>query len=243
MDNRKQRTACTIGSGGQDAETKHATKEPVACIRSPILNNSSHGQAICEPFLGSGTKVIAVQSCDLVCLVSRSIRSSSTVRFEGRRRSWERRPSVAARGHYSRHFRRQPRRSRRCCSEWLHRKDGGNVSNWNRYGIAAVDWPVGSSRGIGGLIPQPSGALLPHPPSSRDFFSDTRTFKFLPRQIPLTKQCRSRRRRPPAPIFDHLFSWRLEQQHFEDFPEMPEADRVRALVVPVEHVEGGGWMT
>jgi DNA modification methylase len=33
-----------------------------------MLNNSSPGQAIYEPFLGSGTTLIAAQSCARVCL-------------------------------------------------------------------------------------------------------------------------------------------------------------------------------
>ena len=65
---RKQTTLWTIPSGGQDAETKHATQKPVECMRRPMLNNSSPGQAIYEPFLGSGTTLIAAQSCGRVCL-------------------------------------------------------------------------------------------------------------------------------------------------------------------------------
>ncbi len=64
---RKQTTLWTIGSGGQDAETKHATQKPVECMRRPMLNNSSPGQAVYEPFLGSGTTLIAAQSCGRVC--------------------------------------------------------------------------------------------------------------------------------------------------------------------------------
>jgi DNA modification methylase len=64
---RKQTTLWTIGSGGQDAETRHATQKPVECMRRPMLNNSSPGQAVYEPFLGSGTTLIAAQSCGRVC--------------------------------------------------------------------------------------------------------------------------------------------------------------------------------
>lgn len=65
---RKQTTLWEIGSGGQDVETKHATQKPVECMRRPMLNNSSPGQAIYEPFSGSGTTLIAAQSCGRVCL-------------------------------------------------------------------------------------------------------------------------------------------------------------------------------
>jgi len=64
---RKQTTLWTIPTGGQDAETIHATQKPVECMRRPMLNNSSLGQAIYEPFLGSGTTLIAAQSCGRVC--------------------------------------------------------------------------------------------------------------------------------------------------------------------------------
>lgn len=65
---RKQTTLWEISSGGQDVETKHATQKPVECMRRPMLNNSSPGQAIYEPFSGSGTTLIAAQSCGRVCL-------------------------------------------------------------------------------------------------------------------------------------------------------------------------------
>jgi DNA modification methylase len=65
---RKQTTLWNIATGGQDAETRHATQKPVECMRRPMLNNSSPGQVIYEPFLGSGTTLIAAQSSARVCL-------------------------------------------------------------------------------------------------------------------------------------------------------------------------------
>jgi DNA modification methylase len=64
---RKQTTLWTIPSGGQDTETIHGTQKPVECMRRPMLNNSNPGQAVYEPFLGSGTTLIAAQSCGRVC--------------------------------------------------------------------------------------------------------------------------------------------------------------------------------
>jgi DNA modification methylase len=64
---RKQTTLWNVASGGHDAQTEHATQKPVECMRRPMLNNSSPGQAIYEPFLGSGTTLIAAQSCQRVC--------------------------------------------------------------------------------------------------------------------------------------------------------------------------------
>jgi DNA modification methylase len=59
---RKQTTLWKIASRGQDAETVHGTQKPVECMRRPIENNSSPGQAVFDPFLGSGTTLI---SCEL----------------------------------------------------------------------------------------------------------------------------------------------------------------------------------
>jgi len=67
---RKQTTVWNISSGGQDAETEHSTQKPVECMRRPMLNNSSPGETVYEPFLGSGTSLIAAQSCGRVCLAT-----------------------------------------------------------------------------------------------------------------------------------------------------------------------------
>src|SRR4051794_13831589 len=65
---RKQTTLWTISSRNQDTETKHGTQKPVECMRRPMLNNSSPGQAVYEPFLGSGTTLIAAETCGRSCL-------------------------------------------------------------------------------------------------------------------------------------------------------------------------------
>lgn len=39
--------------------TGHGTQKPVECMKRPIENNSSPGQAVYEPFSGSGTTIIA----------------------------------------------------------------------------------------------------------------------------------------------------------------------------------------
>jgi len=39
----------------------------VECMRRPILNNSSPGQAVFEPFMGSGTTLIATETTARVC--------------------------------------------------------------------------------------------------------------------------------------------------------------------------------
>ena len=65
---RKQTTVWNIASRDQDAATVHGTQKPVECMRRPMLNNSSPGQAVYEPFCGSGTSLIAAESCGRHCL-------------------------------------------------------------------------------------------------------------------------------------------------------------------------------
>lgn len=65
---RKQTTLWTIPNRDQDQETEHSTQKPVECMRRPILNNSSPGQAIYDPFLGSGTTLIAAETTGRACL-------------------------------------------------------------------------------------------------------------------------------------------------------------------------------
>lgn len=54
---RKQTTLWKIDH--HKSETGHGTQKPVECMRRPIVNNSSPGQAVYEPFCGSGTTIIA----------------------------------------------------------------------------------------------------------------------------------------------------------------------------------------
>jgi len=64
---RKQTTLWQIANKDQDAETVHGTQKPVECMRRPLLNNSSPGQAVYEPFMGSGTTLIAAETTGRVC--------------------------------------------------------------------------------------------------------------------------------------------------------------------------------
>lgn len=50
-----------------DGKTIHSTQKPVDCMRRPILNNSSEGQSIYEPFSGSGTTIIACEMTGRIC--------------------------------------------------------------------------------------------------------------------------------------------------------------------------------
>jgi DNA modification methylase len=64
---RKPTTLWQISSRDQDADTVHGTQKPVECMRRPILNNSSPGQTVYEPFMGSGTTLIAAETTGRVC--------------------------------------------------------------------------------------------------------------------------------------------------------------------------------
>jgi DNA modification methylase len=55
---RKQTTLWQIAKPAK-SETGHGTQKPVECMKRPIENNSSPGQAVYEPFSGSGTTIIA----------------------------------------------------------------------------------------------------------------------------------------------------------------------------------------
>lgn len=55
---RKQSTLWQIEKP-RKSETGHSTQKPVECMKRPIENNSNAGQAIYEPFSGSGTTIIA----------------------------------------------------------------------------------------------------------------------------------------------------------------------------------------
>jgi DNA modification methylase len=53
--------------GPEDVKNRHSTQKPVECMKRPIENNSSPGQAVYEPFSGSGTTLIACEMTGRVC--------------------------------------------------------------------------------------------------------------------------------------------------------------------------------
>jgi len=63
---RKQTTLWQIPKPHK-SETGHSTQKPVECMKRPIENNSSPGQAVYEPFSGSGTTIIAAEMTGRVC--------------------------------------------------------------------------------------------------------------------------------------------------------------------------------
>jgi DNA modification methylase len=46
---------------------EHGTQKPVECMKRPIENNSSPGQAVYQPFCGSGTTIMAAEMTGRIC--------------------------------------------------------------------------------------------------------------------------------------------------------------------------------
>jgi DNA modification methylase len=51
----------------QKMDGGHPTQKPVECMKRPIENNSSPGQAVYDPFVGSGTTIIAAEMTGRAC--------------------------------------------------------------------------------------------------------------------------------------------------------------------------------
>jgi DNA modification methylase len=63
---RKQTTVWQIDKPTK-SETGHSAQKPVECMKRPIENNSSPGQAVYDPFVGSGTTIIAAEMTGRAC--------------------------------------------------------------------------------------------------------------------------------------------------------------------------------
>lgn len=63
---RKQTTLWQIDKP-RKSETGHSTQKPIECMKRPIENNSNPGQAVYEPFSGSGTTIIACEMTGRSC--------------------------------------------------------------------------------------------------------------------------------------------------------------------------------
>jgi DNA modification methylase len=56
-----------FGNPQREQSWGHGAQKPVECMRRPIANNSRPGQMIYDPFLGSGTSLIAAEMTGRVC--------------------------------------------------------------------------------------------------------------------------------------------------------------------------------
>jgi DNA modification methylase len=55
------------GGNKDEKQTGHGTQKPVELMRRPILNHTERGDVIYDPFLGSGSTVIAAEQTERVC--------------------------------------------------------------------------------------------------------------------------------------------------------------------------------
>ncbi len=58
-----------FGKSKEDGEerTAHSTQKPIECMLKPIQNNSAKGEGVYDPFLGSGTTLIAAEKSGRQC--------------------------------------------------------------------------------------------------------------------------------------------------------------------------------
>jgi DNA modification methylase len=70
---RRQTTVWQVANlnpfGGNRGETAtgHGTQKPVDLMRRPVLNHTQHGEPIYDPFLGSGTTLVAAEQNQRIC--------------------------------------------------------------------------------------------------------------------------------------------------------------------------------
>jgi DNA modification methylase len=73
---RRQSTLWLIGNGlaqsgrrePENALTVHGTQKPVECMRRPMLHHTRRGDAVYDPFVGSGSTIIAAEQVGRRCL-------------------------------------------------------------------------------------------------------------------------------------------------------------------------------
>src|SRR5882762_5724087 len=58
----------SFGGNRDEPVTGHGTQKPVELMRRPILNHTERGDSVYDPFLGSGTTLIAAAQTEHVCL-------------------------------------------------------------------------------------------------------------------------------------------------------------------------------
>ena len=55
------------GGNKEEKQTGHGTQKPVELTRRPILNHTERGDVVYDPFLGSGSSLIAADQTGRVC--------------------------------------------------------------------------------------------------------------------------------------------------------------------------------
>lgn len=59
--------ACTGDKTNAEESFCHSTQKPLECMARPIRNNSAEGEGVYDPFLGSGTTLIAADGLNRIC--------------------------------------------------------------------------------------------------------------------------------------------------------------------------------
>jgi DNA modification methylase len=54
--------------GSHEEKFDHPTQKPVELMRRPLLNHTESGEVVYDPFLGSGTTLIAAEQTGRVCI-------------------------------------------------------------------------------------------------------------------------------------------------------------------------------
>lgn len=65
---RTQSTVWDIDARNEDQETRHGTQKPCECMERPVRNHGDKSDDVYDPFLGSGTTVIACERLGRRCL-------------------------------------------------------------------------------------------------------------------------------------------------------------------------------
>jgi DNA modification methylase len=65
---RSQTTLWVINSSlDEDSKNDHGTQKPVELMRRPIQNHTVPDESVYDPFIGSGTSIIAAETCGRIC--------------------------------------------------------------------------------------------------------------------------------------------------------------------------------
>ena len=56
-----------FGNSNPEEKFGHGTQKPIECMARPIRNNSEKGDIVYDPFLGSGTSLIAAEQLGRIC--------------------------------------------------------------------------------------------------------------------------------------------------------------------------------
>ena len=57
----------SFGKNEEDDRTNHSTQKPLQCMARPILNNTAEGEGVYDPFVGSGTTLLAAEQYNRKC--------------------------------------------------------------------------------------------------------------------------------------------------------------------------------